>query len=444
MLMNRPRFTFARSRAFSERLERLVPGGAHTYSKGRDQFPLAAPGGIKRASGAYLWDQDDNCLIDWGMGLTSVSIGHAYAPVDERVIAEIRKGVNFPRPAALELEAAESFLAAIGVDGMVKFAKHGSTVTTAAVKLARAFTGKRIVACPVEHPFFSFDDWFIASTPSDFGIPSEVRKYIRRFRYGDLEDLQRTFREAQGDIACVMMEPLKFDHPPDGYLQSVKELCHANGALFVLDEMVSGGKWAVGGGQAYFGVQADLSTWGKGIANGYACAALAGRADVMSLGGIGRDGERKLFLISTTHGAEATGLAAMIATFEAFRREDMIARNWATGTRLQTALRERIFTAGLDDHIRILGDPCLFVLEIRGRTPDEDAAVRTLWMQEMIGNGICTQGLFMPTVSHDDAVIEETVAGFVSALSTVRRAIESGVGSLLEGPPIKPVFRERV
>lgn len=441
---DRPRLSFAASRAFGDRIGKVIPGGAHTYSKGNDQFPLNAPNGITHAKGAKIWDQDDNCLIDWGMGLTAVSIGHAYEPVDERVIADLRKGVNFPRPAALELEAAETFLESVKVDGMVKFAKHGSTVTTAAIKLARAFTGKSVVACPIEHPFFSFDDWFISSTAADFGIPPEFKKYIRRFHYGDIEDLKRVFRDAAGEIACVIMEPLKFERPPEGYLQAVKEHCHSHDALFILDEMVSGCKWALGGGQQFFDVRADLSTWGKGIANGYACAALAGRADIMRLGGIDDEGARKLFLISTTHGAEATGLSAMIATLQAIQREDMIAGNWRRGERLQAAFKGEIAAAGLAQHIRVLGDPCLFVLDMGTGNSADDAAFRTLWMQEMMARGICTQGLFMPTASHDDDVIDQTVAAFSASLGVLNTALGDGAARYLEGRATKPVFRERV
>lgn len=438
------RLHFERSAEFGKRLEALIPGGAHTYSKGRDQFPTQAPNGIVRGKGCWLWDQDDNRLVDWGMGLTSVTLGHACDAVDDRVCAEIRKGVNFARPAALELEAAEALLAAIGIDGMVKFAKHGSTVTTAAVKLARAFTGKAVVACPIEQPFFSFDDWFIGTTAADFGIPDDFKRYTARFRYGDLDDLARVFKQSKDDVACVIMEPMKFHRPPEGYLQAVKELCHAHGALLIVDEMVSGCKWAVGGQQDYFGVQGDLSTWGKGIANGYGCTALVGRADIMRLGGIDDEGARKLFLISTTHGAESSGLAAMIATLDYYARHDVIRRNWALGESLKARLQTIIDELDMAAYLRLTGDPCLFVMENFGADGQPDLALRTYWMQEMIARGICSQGLFMPTPAHDEEAVNLTLDAFREAGLAYGDALTTGVAGKLVGPAIKPVFRKHV
>lgn len=435
------RLRFERSAEFGRKMETLVPGGAHTYSKGRDQFPAQAPNGIVRGKGCWLWDQDGNRLVDWGMGLTSVSLGHAWDAVDDRVCEEIRKGVNFPRPAELEMEAAETLLSAIGVDGMVKFAKHGSTVTTAAVKLARAFTGKSVVACPIEQPFFSFDDWFIGTTAADFGIPEEFKRYTARFRYADLDDLARVFKERKDDVACVIMEPMKFARPPEGYLQAVKEMCHANGALLIVDEMVSGCKWAVGGLQEFFGIQGDLSTWGKGIANGYGCTALVGRPDVMRLGGIEEEGRRKLFLISTTHGAESSGLAAMISTLEEFKKHDVIRRNWELGARVRKELQTVIDQLNLGDYLRLIGDDCLMALETLGKSGSPDLLLRTYWMQEMMARGICCQGLFMPTPSHDDEAIAMTVDAFREAGIAYRDALEGGVAGRLVGPAVKPVFR---
>ena len=440
------KLTFEKSIAFGQRLEQLIPGGAHTYSKGRDQFPVLAPNGIVRGKGALVWDQDGNEFVDWGMGLTSVSIGHAYDPVDDAVCDAIRKGVNFPRPAALELEAAETLLDAVGVDGMVKFAKHGSTVTTAAVKLARAKTGRNLVACPLEQPFFSFDDWFIGTTLVNFGILDRIKETTKRFRYDDIDDLNKLFSTHPDEIACVIMEPIKFAHPRDRYLQEVKELCHSNGALLIFDEMVTGCKWAVGGGQKYFGVRADLSTWGKGIANGYACAALVGDPDIMRLGGIEeeRTGERKLFLISTTHGAESSGLAAMIATLDAFKQHDMINHNWQLGKKLKTSLQKIIDDNKLSKFLRLTGDPCLFALETLGHDGQLDLVMRTYWMETMIANGVCSQGLFMPTTSHDESVVATTLKAFSAAAITYKEGLESNDGLKLTGPAIKPVFRAHI
>ncbi|MEH6632286.1 MAG: glutamate-1-semialdehyde 2,1-aminomutase [Halopseudomonas aestusnigri] len=441
--MNRGDLNFEKSKAFTAQLEHLVPGGAHTYSKGRDQFPENAPNGITHGQGARVWDADNNEFIDWSMGLTSVSLGHAYPDVDDAVCEAIRRGVNFQRPSALELKAAEMFLSMTGTD-MVKFAKHGSSITTAAVKLSRAFTGRTKVAVPREHPFFSFDDWFIGTTDSDYGIPSELKQFSLTFSYNNIDSLYTLFKDHPGEIACVIMEPTKFVAPKDDFLFKVRELCTRNGTILICDEMISGLKIGVPGASAYFGLDADLYTYGKGIANGFSCAALTGRGDIMSLGGIANEGSRKLFLLSTTHGAESTGLAAMIKTVDLFRDGRLVQQNWQVGENLRRQLKEVITNYNLDDYLKINGYPSMMLLETFGPT-GLDLSFRTLFMQEMISRGVLFQGLFILTPSHGEKEIAQTVQAFTGACSVYKQALDQGsVESILIGPAIKPVFRKIV
>lgn len=441
-----PKITnFTRSREFSRRVHDLIPGGAHTYSKGDDQFPRNAPAAITHGSGARVWDLDGNSYVDCSMGLTSVSIGHGYEPVVRAVCDAAARGVNFQRPAALELEAAERFLATVQSGEMVKFAKNGSTVTTAAVKLARAYTGRNRVALCREHNFFSYDDWFIATTPVDRGIPPETRALSVAFSYNDLASVERLFREKNHDIACLIMEPVKFEPPREDFLRKAGDLCRQHGVVYVLDEMITGFKWDLRGAQRTFGVTPDLSTWGKGIANGFSCCALTGRADIMELGGIRREGEEKLFLISTTHGAETIGLAAMLATIEAFERHAMIEENWKRGEHLTERLRGAIARHGLQDFLEITGYPCLTALSCRDPKGGDDEAYRTLFMQEMIAHGVLFQGILYPTWSHQAAELEAIAQAFDAACAVYREAVDAGsVKDLLIGPPAKPVFRRRI
>lgn len=442
--MTNRRLAFEKSKEFGRRLERLVPGGAHTYSKGRDQFPLEAPNGIVRGRGARVWDADGNELVDWSMGLTSVGLGHADERVNAAVVEEIARGVNFQRPGRIELEAAEAFLAFAGTD-MVKFAKHGSSVTTAAVKLARAFTGREIVAVPRQQPFFSFDDWFIGTTPVDLGIPDELKRFTLLFDYGDLAGLEALFDANPGRIACVMLEPVKFDPPPPGFLEGVRRLCTDRGAVLVLDEMVTGTKWAVPGASAYFGVEADLYTYGKGIANGFAATALTGRREIMDLGGLEPEGARKLFLLSTTHGSESSGLAAMIATLGILRDGEAICANWGRGEEMRRRLDAVTARHGLSDMIAVRGYPCMMAADLRGPDGRPDDRFRTLFLQEMIAAGVLFQGLFVPTPAHGEAELSDTEIAWDRACAAYARALEAGsVEGLLVGPPTKPVFRRYV
>ncbi|MBM3272718.1 glutamate-1-semialdehyde 2,1-aminomutase [Candidatus Kaiserbacteria bacterium] len=436
---------FSKTRDFSSRIHELIPGGAHTYSKGDDQFPANAPAAIAHGKGARVWDVDGNEFVDCSMGLTSVCIGHGYEPVVEAVCKAAALGTNFQRPATIELEAAERFLETVRSGEMVKFAKNGSTVTTAAVKLSRAYTGRNRVALCREHNFFSYDDWFIVSTPCDRGIPEQTRTLSVGFSYNDFASVEALFAEPNHDIACLIMEPIKFDPPRDDFLRKVGELCRRHGVVYIIDEMISGFKWSLQGAQHVYGIKPDLATWGKGIANGFSACALTGRKEIMELGGIRNSGDDKLFLISTTHGAETTGLAAMIATIEAFQTFGMIESNWARGEQLRGRLNRIVTAHRLNGHIEVKGEPCLLLLVCRNDQGNVDDAFRTLLMQEMIARGVLFQGMFYPTWSHQAAELDWIAAAFDESCEVYRRAIErGGVDGLLVGAPAKPVFRKMI
>ncbi len=427
-----------RSRALID----LIPGGCHTYSKGPDQFPLNAPGTILRGRGARVLGCDNRWYVDWGMGLTSVSLGHGHPEVCAAVSEAIVNGVNFIRPAELERAAAIQFLDTVAMpDHMVKFCKNGSVATTAAVKLARGHTGRTLVAVPAEHPFFSYDDWFIGSTAADLGIPETTRAETRIFRYNDLASLERIFERDGENLACVMLEPVKFDEPAHGFLEGVRDLCSRNGTIFVLDETVSGLKWGLKGAQQYFGIEPDLSVWGKGLASGFSACALSGPRELMSLGG-SRTRGRRLFLVSTTHGAESASLAAMMKTLEIFVRDGVIESNWTRGARLKAGLARLIEQHGLATPLTVMGYPCLLLTVWRGLPEARAAEWRTLLMQELVERGVLTQGMMYPTPAHDDQVIDETLAAFDGALGVVATAWRAGspMGHL-RGPAAKPVFR---
>jgi glutamate-1-semialdehyde 2,1-aminomutase len=219
---------------YQDRLLKVIPGGAHTYSRGFDQFPSNAPQILKRGKGAYVYDVNDNKFLDYGMALRAVNIGYANEEINKAAIKQIEYGNNLTRPSLIELEAAELLVDLIPSVEMVKFAKNGSNVTTAAVKLARAYTGRDLVARCAEHPFFSFDDWFIGSTVMDKGVPEAIKDLTKTFKYGDIKDLEELFDRYPNQIACVIMEAATTSHPPKNYLQQVKKICHKNGALFIL------------------------------------------------------------------------------------------------------------------------------------------------------------------------------------------------------------------
>ncbi|GAB3871484.1 PLP-dependent aminotransferase family protein [Dactylosporangium cerinum] len=311
-----------------------IPGGAHTYAKGDDQFPEEAPGFIVRGSGCHVWDADGNEFIEYGMGLRSVTLGHGYASVVEAAARQMADGLNFSRPATIELAAAERLRAALGVpDRMVKFAKNGSDVTSAAVKLARAFTGRDLVAICADHPFFSTDDWFIGTTGMPGGIPGAIRDLTVRYRYNDLASVEALIAEHPGKIACFVQEVETTEPPAPGFLAGLRALCDRHGIVLIIDEIITGFRWHLRGASHVHGVQADLTSYGKALGNGFAVAALVGRADIMALGGLQTDQER-VFLLSTTYGADTHTLAATMAVLDVYEREPVIEHLHRQGRRL--------------------------------------------------------------------------------------------------------------
>jgi glutamate-1-semialdehyde 2,1-aminomutase len=432
---------FERSTALTGRLHELIPGGAHTYAKGDDQYPEGMAPVIERGDGCRVWDVDGNVFLEYGMGLRSVTLGHAYPPVLAAVEQAMRRGLNFVRPAALELAAAEALLDVLPNAEMVKFAKNGSDVTTAAVKLARAATGRDLVAICADQPFFSTDDWFIGATPMASGIPQVIRDLTLRFPYNDAAALEALFEAHPGAIACVIMEAATSVEPVPGYLEAVQAICRQHGALFILDEIITGFRWHLGGAQAVYGVQPDLAAFGKALGNGFSIAALVGRRELMELGGLQHDRER-VFLLSTTFGAESTSLAAALEVMRIYREEGVIEQLYRAGERLGVGVAEVAGGHGVADRFQLRGRPCNLVFATLDAEGAPSQAFRTLFLQELISRGVIAPS-FVVSYAHRDEDIDQTVEAIDGALAVYARALSDGVEAHLRGRPVRPVMRAR-
>jgi glutamate-1-semialdehyde aminotransferase len=431
-----------KSNNYRNKVHDLIPGGAHTYSKGDDQFPSNAPAAFTHGKGAYLWDLDGNKYLDCTMGLTSVSLGHANDVVLERVVDEIRNGANFQRPSYLELEMAQRFLSLIPQHDMIKFAKNGSTVTTAAVKLARAFTGRDLVAFPHDHPFYSYDDWFIGATICNKGVPDAVRKLSVTYKADDITSLSDLFDKYPGRIACVISEPEKDNNLPENYLTNAIDLAHNNGAIYILDEMITGFKTDFPGSIKKYNVKPDIATWGKGIANGFAFCAMTGTKEIMELGGIRNTGEEKVFLTSTTHGAETSGMAACLATIDIFEQNNVIHHNHNIGKKIHIGSARLFAERGLSSFIGVNDTDWWPIFTFKDSNCENSLGMKTLMMQEMINKGILFNGTFVPCFSHNDIDVDYFLNSLNESLDVYERALLDGYENHLNGPVIKPVFRK--
>lgn len=427
--------------SFQDRLLKAIPGGAHTYSRGYDQFPVNAPQILTKGKGAYIYDPEGNKYLDYGMALRAVNIGYAEEAIDAAAIKQINNGTNLTRPSVIELEAAELLISMIDSVDMVKFTKNGSTAVSAAVKLSRAYTGRELVARCAEHPFFSYDDWFIGSTPLTRGIPQDTIEKTKLFRYNDIATLEQLIAQYPGQFACVVLEPATTEEPKDGFLQKVQELCRANGIVFVLDEMITGFRWHMKGAQHVYGVTPDLCTFGKAMANGFAVACIAGLREIMELGSIEFEGRERVFLLSTTHGAEMPGLGAFVATVDFMRQNNVVEHLWDYGRKLIATMRRLAQAHGIESSFKVVGIDCLPQYLTFDATGTNSLPLRTLFSQEMVRNGV-----LMPWIGqcyrHGEEELALTERALDKTFAVYRKAMEEGVDKYLQGPAIKPVFRK--
>lgn len=439
----------APAKSYSERLHAVIPGGAHTYSRGDDQYPVNAPQILERGEGATVWTPEGQSFLDYGMALRAVSIGYSEPVINQAAIRGLEAGNNLTRASTIELEAAERMVSLIDSVDMVKFTKNGSTATSAAVKLARAYTGRDMVARCAQHPFFSYDDWFIGNTPLTKGIPARTMEQTKSFTYNDIGSLERLISEYPDQFACVILEPASTETPAiytgqDGkqvnYLQQVQALCRKHGIVFILDEMITGFRWHMKGAQHTYGITPDLCTFGKAMANGFSVAAVAGRRDLMELGSIDKPGQERLFLLSTTHGAEMCGLAAYLATMDFLEQHSVIDHLWTYGAELQAAINAAAEQAGIAKHFYAAGpavSPYYATVTTEGAPWFE---LRTLFAQEMIKQGVLIPWLAL-SYRHGEAQLAKTREALAQALGVCARGVAEGVDKYLIGPAIKPVFR---
>ena len=431
---------FETSRRLQRTAHALIPGGCHTYAKGDDQYPVLAPGFIARGAGCHVWDADGNEFIEYGMGNRAVGLGHAYPAVVRAAREALNQGCNFTRPAPIEVACAETFLGLVAGAEMVKFCKDGSDATSGAVKLARAYTGRDLVAICADHPFFSVDDWFVGTTPMNAGIPEAIQQLTVSFRYNDIASVRTLFERHPRQIAACILEAARTDEPRDSFLHELQRLCNANGVLLILDEMITGFRWDNGGAQKVYDIVPDLSTWGKALANGFSVSALAGKREFMRLGGLDHTDRSRVFLLSTTHGAETHALAATMAALRVYRDEPVIEHLYRQGARLRNGMEAAIKGHGLARHVKISGRPCCLLYATLDRDGKPSQAYRSLLLQETIKRGVIMPSLVV-SYSHTDADVDATIEAIDGALAVYAHALEDGPDRHLVGRPSQVVYR---
>lgn len=427
-MTERPLPTITRSLALAERARGLIPAATQTLAKGPGQYVRGvAPQFLARGKGARVWDVDGNEYVDLQMAIGPLSLGYAYPAVDAAIRAQLEDGITFSLVHPLEVEVAELIRDVVPGADSVRFSKTGADVTSAAVRLARAHTGREHVLCCGYH---GWHDWYIGVTDRDRGVPAAVKDRVSTFEYNGKESLLESI---DGDTACVILEPTVFEPPRDGFLEEVRRACDRHGALLVFDEMWTGFRLGLGGAQEAFGVRADLACFSKAIANGMPLSALTGRADVMSLL------DKEVFFF-TTFGGEALSLAAAKATIEEMRARPVHATIAAQGKKLREGYTAIARDAGAT-FTTCIGQDARTIMTFATKEVSP-LLVKSLFQQEMLRRGVLWGGFHNVSFSHGDREVDVVLDAYREVLPLVARAVEAGeVATLLRGEPVEPVFR---
>jgi glutamate-1-semialdehyde 2,1-aminomutase/spore coat polysaccharide biosynthesis protein SpsF len=415
---------FPASHAALDRALRVIPLGTQTMSKHVSQFVGdASPLFVQRAQGSHVWDVDGNEFVDFPMALGPVLLGYAEPAVDEAIRAQLADGITWSLSHPLEAEVAERIVALCPGVEAVRFGKSGSDAVSAAVRAARAITDRDLVLAGGYH---GWHDWYIGSTTRDLGVPKAVRELTLAFRWGDLDHLRSMLEQHPGEVAAVVLEPSGAEIPEPGYLQAVVDLAHEHGALAVFDEIIVGFRVSPGGARQRYGVEPDLSCYGKALGNGMPLSAVAGTWSTM------RVFEDVFF--SGTHGGEALSLAAARVVLDAVADGTVLADIEAKGLVHRTLLQAATTDAGVADRIRVTGEPQRSVVSF------DDLVTKSVVQQAMQDGGFLFNGSQFVCARHSSEELHRAADTFAAACRAIADAGDD-VADLLRGRPVAPVFR---
>jgi len=425
---------FNKSQELFKKVSKNIPLATQTFSKSYLQYVKGqSPLFITHAKGCRVWDVDGNEYVDFINGLLPVILGYQYPVVDKAIKEQLEKGIIFSLPSLLENELAELLIKHIPCAEMVRFGKNGSDVTTGAIRLARAVTGREHVAVCGYH---GWHDWYIGSTTKNLGVPESTRKLTHKFVYNDIKSLEEIFKKNKNKIAAVIMEPMNYVEPEKGFLEKVKEITHKNGALLIFDEVITGFRYNLGGAQKLFGVTPDLASFGKSMANGMPISALVGKKKYMEKVGD--------IFYSFTNGGENLSLAAAIATIKELEKKKALDKIWKLGKYLQDNTNKLLEKNGLSDIIKVQGKPCWQVFIIKTIEKFSDLEIKSYIQQEVIQAGFLWYGSHNMSYSHTKKDIDSLLVVYNRIFKDLKEMINTGkLKEKLKGEPITNIFKVR-
>jgi glutamate-1-semialdehyde aminotransferase len=424
---------YMNNNSLCQRAIKCIPAEAQTYSKSYKYFTKSVV--LDYGKGSKVWDVEGNKYTDYSCALGPVLVGKCDDRINAAIIKQLNKGISFSTVTRIEIELCEKLTQIIPGCEKVRLIKNGKDVTTAAVKLARAYTGRDII---VKCGYNGGDDWALAKEQGAKGIPQAVKDLTELFIYNDISSLETLFNKYPNKIAGVIFELVQGNGPKEGFLEAVKDLCHKNGSLFIADEVVTGARFALGGASEYYNIIPDIVCIGKAYGGECAISAVCGRRDIMSMIDSGQA------FISTTFGGETLSIAAALATIEILEQPGTYEHIWSMGQRMLDGLQAAIDCWGLHECISTTGLSPHNGLAFKGIGSLDYLDLLSVYEERMLDSGIIVSDTGFIMLSHSAEDIRHFVDSAVKAMNDVRDAIQQdSTKGILTGRKINPVFKRR-
>lgn len=419
------------SKKLKSKAKQLIPAQTQTFSRSAAAFVEGVyPVYAKSAYGSHFTDVDGNKFLDYLMGLGPITLGYNYKKVNSAIINQLKNGILFSLPHPIEIDLTELLCKTIPHTEMVKFEKSGSNAVTGAVRAARAITKKNKIAYCGSGGVWH--DWYAASISRNQGVPSFNKKLIKIFDYNDSDGLEQIFEDNKNEISSIVLEPSVYEIPKKNFLKKVRKIADKNNAVLILDEVVTGFRFDLGGGQKFFDLKGDFVCFGKGMGNGLPISAITGKSEFMNI-------FDKLW-VSTTNASETLSLAGTIATISEMKEMKTIQKCWKIGKKLFDGWNKIADSYNISS--KMIGYPIRMNMRCFDSHGHESIEFKALILQEMVKQGIfMSPGPSFISYSHSENDIRNTLNAFANVCKFIQKNIcNDNFTNFLEGSLPKTIY----
>lgn len=424
------------SKNLLERARRVIPHQTGTFSRAASSYVEGIyPLYVKSGHGSHFTDVEGNDYLDYLMALGPITLGYNYPVMNEAIIKQLNDGILFSLPHPVEVELSELLCHTIPHAEMVKFEKSGSNAVTAAVRAARAYTKKDMIAyCGTGGVWH---DWQAAMVSRNGGVPKFNEELIKIFDYNDPDGLEQIFEDNPEKIAAVVLEPTLFEEPKNDFLKKVRKMVNTHDSSLILDEVVTGFRFDIAGAQKYFNIKGDMVCFGKGMANGLPLSAITGPTEFM-----------KTFddlWVSSTNNSETLSMAGSMAVITEMKEKNTIKHCWNMGEKLFKGWNKIAQENGIN--AQMTGYPIRMDLKCYDENNSESLSMKSLISQEMIKQGIFMSILGSSYISYSHSLtdIEHTLKAFENVCTyIVKKVLDNDYEKYLEGNLPKTIWSMRL